>query len=173
MSYFCLLLRLPPIVARVSFALVPGTRLLLYLFLDSPNTNPTLKTTPIVNRLYQHLISNQILYHNPNTTRHHIVIISPSVSCSCNIILLTHSCFRVSLGVGFVFDRDNSGFRVHRPILTHIIVLFDGPLLAICGSSYIFCFAQRSRKGRFNVIGRAATVFALFSRLISYRQNAS
>ena len=108
------------------------TRLLLYPFPEPPNIQ-TGKTTPHANRLYHHLIPNEILYHNPSTTLR-IVFIFPSHVTSSFWLMFLLSGF---LWCGFQwFVR--SGYSGISSILTQIIVLFDGPLVAFCGSLYLF-----------------------------------
>ena len=98
MSCFCLPLRL--LVYRCpcpSFAPVSRTRLLHHPFPEPPNSHPrALKNYP-VNRLYQHLIPVEILYHNPSTTRRIVIIFLSHVTSS----LWLMSCFRVFSGEAF------------------------------------------------------------------------
>jgi len=135
-------------------SLVPGS----YSVPLSNHPHALKKTTPHIDRLYQHLIPDEILYHNPSTTPR-IVIIFSHVSSA---FWLT-SCFRFSR-VGLSVVRVGSVYSGISSILTQIIVLFDGPLVAFCGSLYLFCSTWCLRKGLLNIMGRAATVLALFSR---------
>jgi hypothetical protein len=159
----------PPslIVVRPTFAPVPGS-----CFIPSLNHPRALKKKhPHIDRLYQHLISDEILYHNPNTTR--IV----------NIFSVLYHHFGSCPAFGFSrvgpsAVRVRSGYSRTSSILTQIIVL-DGPLVAYCGSLYFFSalhdVCERVFLMSLDAQQRYSHCFldGLHHPIISYRQNAS